>query len=241
MDHQAGQQAVVLVSLMRDNMPMIPVSGTVTYTLLDHTGTPLVGHQAVAVDTTATTTELRLVMPADANVIDPARAFERRTILVNYESQFGPTQVTFRYRLLRTLNFTTSVQDVRNFLGINEHEMADDAIDLAKAYFEVEQDLLPVSLADLLVTGTIVEISAETCICMRAVLNVLPSVRQRIAQSEADGVRSFSRPTVAPLGELEAQAIARYRSARLTALGIEDTVTLAYMLVTNDVDPIIGG
>lgn len=238
-DFLSGKDITVVIPLIVDGVPVIPTAGSVTYTLYDHGLLPIVGYIDVPVTTTSPTSSLSIPLPQSVNQIAVGKKFERRRVVVNLVSSGKPHIFQFTYRLVPLLNHSVTTASVRDFLGVRQTELPDEAIDLVQAYFEVEGDIAPTPLDTILSSGTISEIAANEAIRMKAVINVLPSIRQRIAQMESNGVLQFQRPNMEKLDRLEQEAWNRYSMARDRAANLDES-NLTFVVTTTDADPITG-
>jgi hypothetical protein len=148
-------------------------------------------------------------------------------------------QIRMALRVIPLLIHTASPQGVRELLGINANELADEAIDLVTAYFEVEDEVTKTLLDAALTSGTTKEVAANQAILARAALNVLPSLRHRIAQKETDGMVGFDRPEIKDFDHLHHELTARYGEAVSKVTG---RTPLGYQMAvfTQPVDPITG-
>lgn len=239
MDYFNGTDVGINIIFERDGEPFIPDVGSVKYTVYDHTGIPLSGLEDIEVTTTTSTFSVDVVVPANQNTIDPERKFERRTIIVTATTNGQHHRQVVIYRLVPFLNHSVEPHQVRGFIGVQEKELPDEDIDLFSAYLYVEKDFTTERLNEALASGTTQELAANTCIMLKAVLDVLPSVRQRIAQKETNGPIGFDRVTITDFDEVERAAQARYYSAKMEALGLIET-SFSIVLVTQDADPITG-
>lgn len=237
MDYFHGTDISLSIILSKDGEPFIPDMGSVKYSVYGHDGTPLAAD--VPVVTSSTTFQIQVEIAASANAIAPQRKFERRTVVVNSNRGGQYHRQTATYRLVPFLNFAIQASQVRGFIGVQEKELPDEDIDLVAAYLYVEKDFTDTRLAEALASGTTQELAANECIKLRAVLDVLPSIKQRIAQSEKNGIIGFERPTMTDFGEVERAAQDRYYSSKMEALGLTETAPVL-ILVTTDADPITG-
>jgi len=228
------------VTLIRNGDPLVPNVGTVTYSIFDHSGGAVAGQQDIPVTTTATTFRLTLEIPASVNTIGADKRFERRTVVLSFEAQGAAGTQTTVYRLTPRLNHSVTAAQVRSFLGVADHELLDADIDLAIAYFMVEAQIGQTTLEAALTSGTTNELAANDIIKMTAVLDVLPSLKQRLAQEEQNGVKMFARASIKNFDELRADAERRLNVA-LETLIIGDGTDLVLVVVTQDVDPITAG
>jgi hypothetical protein len=224
MDVFAGTPTALTIPFIIGTQPVAPDAGTVTYTIKDQLGTPMDGLTEIAY--TGTGYELKILVPSTAHQITGQRRFERRTVVVSFKVSGEIMQISRTYRIVPEPIYTVEAGDVRAFIGIEEHELPDDDIDLLSAYLVVEKDVTAEVLTAALQSGTTDEISANNLIRLRAVLDVLPSAKQRMAQSETNGVKQFSRVDLKELDKLKLEAERRYQEA------IDELVTVTEVNVS---------
>lgn len=238
-DAIGGNDFLVVVPFLQGSNPIIPDVGSVFYTLYDHAGAPITGQTNVPVVTTTVSFQVAVTIPGAANLIASPKKFERRSMIVSLLRQGDPLSFTVYYRLVPLLLHGVTPQDVRSFIGVGANELPDEDIDLPAAYYHVEGDIGDLDLPSLLSTGTLAELGARECIKMRAVINIIPSLRQRLAQQESDGILQFRRAKIDDWDTLVTQAWHRYVEARsvATSTALE---TLDFVIVTTDSDVITG-
>lgn len=240
-DFLSGQNVNLTFRYGDQKQPRIPTQTTVTYTVLDHSGNPISGLVDVALTTGIAEFESTIVIPAINNSIGGSKLFERRTILVHYVSGGKTYAQILTYRLVPVTNYYVSVLDVRGFLGINENELPNQDVDMYAAYIATANDFTKVILDAALQSGNINEVYANDCIAMQAVFAVIQSLKNRVAQSEKNGLVGFDRPVIKDFSELWAAAWMRYNLGRGILLGLIDTeVDVTLIVTTQDADPITG-
>lgn len=238
MDVIGGTPAAITIPFMAGNQPVVPDVGSVTYTIRDQLGTPMTGLTDIAYVTTSTSFQMQILVPSSAHQIDSARRFERRGVIVKFRVGGAEVQMSRGYRVVPEVAHTVTPNQVRAFIGIEEHELPDDDIDVMAAFLAVEK-IVGAPLATALTSGTTDELAANTMICMRAVIDVLPSAKQRMAQSEKNGVKEFSRVDLKELDKLRVDAERRYQEA-LDTLVTPAATSLSLLLVTANTDAITG-
>jgi hypothetical protein len=229
----------VAVPLLRDDVPVIPDVGSASYTLMDPAGVAVPGFVDVPLVTDAVTYSLSIRLPAEANQIPEGKSFERRSIIVSLTALGESHSFVEQYRLIPLLNHTVTPGNVREFIGVSKTELADNAIDITRAYYETELSFRPTVLSEALASGTLVEMDANEAIRMRAVIEVIPSIRQRMAQMQADGVYQFKRAEIGSLDSLEERAWERFHAAVARATGRQPTER-TWVLKTLDADAVTG-
>lgn len=239
MDIIKGAPAAIAVQFIVGNQPVAPDVGSLTYTLLDQAGTAMAGLVDVPISSTPTTYQTLVVLPQAAHDIATGRRFERRKLVINFEANGQPIQLTRSYRVVPDLPHTVTADQVRAFIGIEKHELPDDDIDVFSAFMAVEKAVTESVLSTALTSGTTNEIAANTMITMKAVLDVLPSAKQRMAQSEKNGVKEFSRVDLKELDKLGVEAERRYQAA-LDEVVVTTEVTVSLFLASTPTDVITG-
>ena len=238
-DVTSGSDAFLNFQFIEGGEPFIPDVGTVTYTVLNHSGTPIVGLIDVPVTTTTSTFQIPIVVAAINNTINVSKKFERRVVIVKYQRGGIYGRGVINYRVISTMYFSVTPTDVRNFIGLQEKELEDKDIDLINSYLYVQRDLDTIDIDALLTSGTTDEIAANEMIKMRTVLDVLQSVRQRISQEETNGITGFKRLTIKDFDSLEMVARGRYEQA-FSDLSDVVVADITLILTTTDADPITG-
>lgn len=239
MDIIGGTPSALTIPFIIGNQPVAPDVGSVTYTIRDHVAAPMDGLTDIAYLTTPTTYQMTILVPSSAHQIDAARRFERRSVVVKFQVNGAEVQITRNYRVVPELLHSTTADQVRSFIGIEEHELPDSDIDILSAFMAVEKVVGAAELTAALSSGTTAELAANTMICMRAVLDVLPSAKQRMAQSEKNGVKEFSRVDLKELDKLKGEAEDRYQEA-FDEIVVRTETTVSYFLVTTNTDAITG-
>lgn len=221
--------------------PIIPDTGSVTYSVWDHSGAPIVGLVDLPLSTGPTTFQYEITISAIYNTISSGRIFSRRTLVISYLKNGATAGITQTYRLVPNMNYTVSPRDIRAFIGINTNELPDEDIDLMATYLMVNNDFGGTYLQNALVSGTISEVYANDAIAMRTVMEVIPSLQARVAQSEKNGVMGYERLKILDFSSLLAAAYARYFRNRDLVVAI-GTIPIDMVLITTtqDADPVTG-
>lgn len=241
-DFLTGTNITLMVMLSEDGNPLVPDSGSLTYTVRDHDGLAFSDLTDVPVDTGPATFQVPIVIPAFNNAvgIDAGRRFEKRTVTLSFLVNGVGKQQHVAYRLIAFLNHIVTPGQIRGFIGVQQHELPDEEIDLMVAFLKVEKVVGLTELATALASGTTIELSANDMIRMQAVLDVLPSLKQRVAQSETNGLKGFSRPVIRDFSEVEQKARDRYSDALTDTTGRTTDSAHSLAVLTQDTDPITG-
>ncbi|KQS75030.1 hypothetical protein ASG32_08005 [Methylobacterium sp. Leaf361] len=170
---------------------VIPDVGSVSYSLYDGQGVPLVVDQALTPEADATGVSIQVL--AINNVIAPDRYFERRTALVSWVADGRGYTARAGYRIIDLPNYGVMPVDVRTYLALNEDELRDDEVDLFTAYLTLASAVGKDRLDAALSAGTLVEVRASRAVMLTAATALFPSLRYRIAQAKTDGTLKFER------------------------------------------------
>lgn len=166
------------------------------------------GHDGMLLQQTNPTGTHQVIL-GGLNEITPPREFEKRTVIVSFQYFGVAHRVRSAYRITPSILYSATPEDVRQFIGVTDDELPDAAIDLFHAYTQLRGQLTVAVLNPALVSGTLLELNANEALVMLAVLSVIPSLQQRVKQSEADGLYQFKRQTLKDYTALEAAARAR--------------------------------
>ena len=233
MDVVGNTPAALAIPFAVDSQPVVPDVGSVSYTIRDHSGTPLAGLIDIPYLTQADSYQMQILIPSSAHMISISRRFERRSVVVSFKIDGGEAQIVRSYRVIPEPLHTVSPKDVRSFIGIEEHELPDADIDLFSAFMAVEKDVGMDTLHAALVSGTTDELAGNTLVRMQAVLDVLPSAKQRMAQTEKRGVKEFSRVDLKELDKLKIAAEDRYQEAYDEIVVAVETNVSVFLISTN--------
>ncbi len=239
MDYLEDMAGSVLVPFIRNKDFEVPDVGSVYYTLFDQAGAPISGQTDVAVTTTASTTKILLSFLAAIFAIDVDRRFEKRTLIVRYAVKSQPRSIRQSFRVVPYLNHSVSPDTIRAYIGINPHELPDTDVDVFIGYLMIEEVVTQAVLEAKLSSGTTAEVSANNLITYQTVLNVIPSLKLRVAQKETNGAVGFDRLAKLDIDKLEADTRAALADALNTVTGrqVDSPVLGVFTLST---DPVTG-
>lgn len=236
----AGADVTLILPFGDARKPEIPDVGSVTFTLYGQDGQPISGFVEVPITTSVTSFQATISIPAAQNSLAPGRLFERRKILITYKRAGQSFFTTSIYRIAPVANFSATVEEVRSFCGVNRDELEDSAVDLYEIYL-ILREQVGSAFDDALASGTLAEISANDAIRMRAVLQVLPSLKSRIAQSQTNGIHGFTRPVIKDFSEVERAAREKLADALSSIDETVGEVAYTYLMIISDVDPVTAG
>lgn len=166
-------------------------TGAVSYRLLGNDGaTALTSGTYNA----AGALDLLLMIPGEFNTCD-LPLIEMRTLVWDYPTETGLQSGRESYTVARPIPFAVSIVGVRNKLGLSNHELAEENIDLAAAYSEFSNLAGAANVATAASAG-----DRTTLLCLHAIeamaaFALLPSIQLRAAQQESSGTNKFARFT----------------------------------------------
>lgn len=127
------------------------------------------------------------------NTLSGGDLFEYRELSYSYlvgGRQFSSIK---RYRVEAFLSFGVSAEGVRDKLGVELHEIDDDAVDLVLAYASFESAVGAVALAAI--TDPLKKLQIRDAIEALAGLRLVPTLQLKLAQREISGASQFQRVT----------------------------------------------
>lgn len=214
-------------------------TGAVSYQLLGNDGSVLVD-QELTPDAGAISM-LILISGAHNSCTKPL--FETRTLAWSYVTDAGLVSDRIVYRVQKPIPFPVSADGVRAKLGVEQHELKDEEIDLVTAYSEM-LELVPEGSAAIYETAgdrnTIILIHAIEAL---AALSYLSALQLKIAQRESSGTNEFYRYSSVDWRRIEDDLIghvARARALLDTEYDISGGTVTSFIKATPDPDAITG-
>jgi hypothetical protein len=236
MDFLEGTDVSVRVLFEVSGKPKIPDTGTVTYTLRGDGGAVILADQPAS--PAAGANALTISVPAIHNAI--TARYEKRTILTSFEVADAKHMVITHYRLIPFLNHVVMPADVRNVLGNNASEIADEEVDLVRAYFDVETVLTQATLEASLAGTPAKRKAANNAILYTAAIAVLPSLQLRSAQQQVNGPIGFHRFAKTPDWDRLRRELEGLLADALDVAGDRPIASLPLIVVTTPLDAITG-
>lgn len=231
---EAGRDVTIPVNLTYNGQPAVPDAGTAVL-YVSAPGGDVIFTQDLTTGPTDVTILARI--PAEHNQI--TTAFSRRVVRISAERGGIPFEAVAMYRLTPQILYTVTPKDVRSFLGVNEGELPDDEVDLSGTYLNLEFDMGRDKLVAALTSGDQAELRANEAILYKTVLDVIPSLANRVAVEETDGALSFKRNARKDFAELKKSAEDRL-SAALAVINPVNDPGYSILITTTDADPITG-
>lgn len=230
----AGKDVTLPVPLTYNGQPAVPDSGTAVLHVLGPDGSEVYTQNLMTGPTDAV---IVVTVPAANNAI--TTSFSRRTVMISAERAGIPFESIVVYRLVPAINYTVTPADVRGFLGVNENELPDQDVDLTAALMDLEFNFTRATMTTALTSGEEAEVRANEAILYTAVLKLIPSLANRVAQEESDGALSFKRNSRKDFTEIRLAAQAGLSAAIAVISPVIDP-GFAVLITTQDADPITG-
>ncbi|MBN9548148.1 MAG: hypothetical protein J0H31_04495 [Alphaproteobacteria bacterium] len=231
---EAGRDVTIPVNLTYNGQPAVPDSGTAVLSVSAPSGDVLLTE-----DLTTGPTDVVIVVTIPAVHNQITTSFSRRVVRITAERGGIPFDAVTMYRLTPQILYTVTPKDVRGFLGVNEGELPDEDVDLAGAYLNLEFEIGRDTLTAALTSGEEAELRANDAVLYSTVLDLIPSLANRVAQEETDGALSFKRNARKDFAELKKSAEDRL-SAALAIINPVVDPGYAILITTTDADPITG-
>lgn len=202
-------------------------TGAVVYSVLGNDNKPIAGYEGRTVTPTAGAMSITLLVPSSVNICNKP-LFEVRTLTWTYVTASGVVTGRTRYRIEKLIPFPVTEEGVRAKLGVEEHEVEDNAIDLLMAYASLTDqfDLSPYENQ-----GSYSSLIVLNAIEAQAALDVLPSLQLAVAKSEDSGTNKYQRFTTVDwsgLADSLSQSVSRLR----ILAGVADDVSVAPIFLT---------
>lgn len=226
----------VTVQFLANGQPVVPDLGSATYTIYGQDGGMLVSNVPVTVGPAATAVTVAIDPQYETRTL----RFEKRTVVFNWSNGGASYSKRVQYRLTPFLNYNVGPDNIRSFLGLDPHELRDDEVDIISAYIYLEDRLGETALTNAFNSGGMTEENANRALLYATCLNVLPSLRLRLAKERSDGPLTWKRFDVEDFNELEARIRGLLEE---TIEEVVPTLGYAYTLITvsNPIDIITGG
>lgn len=165
-------------------------TGAVSYDLLGNDGTTVITSGSFT--PTAGAVDWLLVISATHNTC-ALPLFEYRTLTWEYLTADGVQFGRVSYRVDKPLPFTVTADGVRNKLGMSDHEISDDSVDLITAYSEISTLIGEATVLAAAVAGNRSTLLIAHAIEAMAAILLIPSLQLRAAQRESSGTNEFAR------------------------------------------------
>lgn len=163
----------------------------IAYTLRDGDGTSIT---TANVTPTAGSVSVNLTISGTHNTLAGGVLYAFRDLSWSYAVGGKVIAGNARYRVDSFLKYGVSEDGTRHKLGLEKHELENEAIDLLSAYSLFESTVTAAALAA--VTDAKIKLLIRDAIEALAGLRLLPSLQLKVARKEASGVSEFTRAPV---------------------------------------------
>ena len=213
-------------------------TGVVSYRLMGHDGVTAL-HSGTVVSEYGAVSAL-LVIDAEHNEC-ALPLFENRTLIWYYATASGIVTDRVTYRVERPLPLAVSVAGVRNKLGLSEHEISDEAVDLVMAYAEFQNMVGDAALTTAIAAGDRTSLLCNAAVEAVAALALLPTLQLRAAQQETSGTNQYARFGTIDWSYVEVDLLGIIAKARFALDATYDAYgdgTTAFQVAPRDVDAV---
>lgn len=167
-------------------------TGAVVYSVLGNNDLPLAGLNAVSVTPPSGAISHLIVIPGNHHTVS-TDLFEKRTLVWSYATATGVMNGRLPYRVEKPIPFPVSRQGVRAKLGLTESELADEYIDITRAYAAFAAAVSEGDLASYEDAGNYDSLKIIDAIEALAAIKIIPRLQLLIARAEESGTNVFQR------------------------------------------------
>lgn len=234
MSWTAGDEVVLNIEFLVDDVYVIPDSATAT--VRDNGGAviPSLSNITLAVDTTST----NLVIPAGENQISEDKSFENRFVSITFVHEGKTYHRTQYYKLFPFLPMSVTPMDVRRELGLSSMELPDEDIHLQEAYTLLKLDYGD-DFTEAFYLGNERTIAANQAVAIRAALDVVDSLQFRVGVKHVAEDHQFERMDEFDLNALRTNL--GQKLAQLMNVVTETTTEVPTLLVLTSPTDVITG
>ncbi len=215
-------------------------TGAVVYSVLGNDNLPVSGYEAISVYPPAGALSLLIIVPGTINTVSTP-LFETRTLSWTYPTEHGVENGRKRYRVVRDIVFPVTPEGVRAKLGIEDHELPDERIDLLSAYATLSNGYEAGALDAYATAGDSTTLLIADAIEAMAGLEVVSSLQLAVARKESSGTNSYERFANMDWDSLRAQLYSYIGRLNDILVPLVDPTTLPviFLAVERD-DPVTG-
>lgn len=214
-------------------------TGAVVYSVLGNDGLALAGLEELSLAPTEGALSLVITVPGTANTVSTP-LFERRRIVWSYPTVKGVVNGDHLYRVEKLVPFPVSEAGVREKLGLADHELADEKVDLLLAYADFGSRF---DLTTYEASGDYASLLISHAIEALAALSVLPTLQLGVAKRETSGTNEYERFASIDWETLERELVTHIDRAVFVLDPPADAVSLGYTafsVATRASDPLTG-
>lgn len=188
-----GEDYSLPFHLMVEREYVVPTIDSVSYTVFNNAGSPIAGLTNVAIVTNSTTNRVDVNVSNTAHTVAALKDFEQRTVAVKFSS--GGQKYTLRrsYFVTPFLNYRASPEDVLNYLGLLDGELALDQVPLVPAYYYVRDALTPAVFDLAMISGKTNQLHVNDAIKLQAARSFLDTLELRTFKKAGGEGLSFTR------------------------------------------------
>ncbi len=180
---ESGLAHSIQIPFIADGTPVIPDNGTVTVSVLGHTGAAFSGWDNAA-QAGPYSTQITLSLTSDIFNLGGGSSYEARFIKVNFavNSKIYHSLTTLRVAPWVPLQVVES--DVRQLIGAEERELPNGYVDIYSAYQELVAEY-GADFSTALASTTVSSLRANQAVAVKAALACIAAIPMRLLQSES--------------------------------------------------------
>lgn len=212
-------------------------AGAVSYQLLDANGDIILSNELTPADGAF---DCLIVIAGEHNTTTKD-LFDSRTLAWHYLTAHGLVADRVTYKINKPLPFAATAAGVRTKLGVEDHELANDEIDLTSAYAEFTGLFEADATAAYRSAGNRGELLCIHAIEALAGLSLLGALQLKLAQRESTGTNEYARFSKVDWSLIEHDLVDHVARVRELILG-EDAVgnVTSFVVISPTTDAFTG-
>lgn len=166
---------------------------SVTWTLRNGQGSPMIGATDVPVQCAAGATSVVIAISSALNTMAVGSTAESRFLDVQWTVAGATYTTSVHYLLSPWLPIRAQPEDVISAIGLNTAEITPDEVDILGAALFVQQDVTPAIFTPALTSNDINTLRVNQCIVLKAATELASSLPMRAAAAMKSDTSSFQR------------------------------------------------
>lgn len=175
------------------------------------------------------------VVPASFNIMLADSTLEMRFAEMHFNWQSKHYSVKTPYRLIKFMPIQVGPQEVREALGVEYHELPDEAVDIFQSYAKLTVNT---AFMEALQSNDVRSIRANQVLLYTEALRIAPSLRARILKQEGEDNALYTRFNM-DFDKLKAELQGALTDAESSLVEISTNSSVGF-IVTSPVDRLTG-
>lgn len=235
-----GEDYSLKVVFKVDDTFITPDNSTYTYKLRKSDGT-ILDTQTIIIPEDEPQDQDKIVIPSEFNTKESNELFAERIVEVSFTNKDEPVVFSFPYRITDYLTYTASTRDIREYYGLNEGELPDNAVDMKEIYIELAIEMGEI-FTNSIKSHTRANFRANRLMVLTGAVKIFSSLRLRTNQEEGDGSSKFIRYMKFDWDKLLSDAQKEIDDLKNNLTGEETTSQFSYTpFAFGEIDDIITG